>query len=132
MTRASMEKSFVCTTRGSKPAPNIEWFINSQLVDSTLTQVRNYSGLNTDIIIIIFFFFTFLSKIWSESHKFLRPFSSVTRQYTTLLSSHCFFYVLRLSFLRLIRQLPYYFIILCLSLRLTWPYPDNHLWPYTR
>ncbi|XP_075982590.1 protein turtle homolog A-like isoform X2 [Anticarsia gemmatalis] len=38
-TRASMDKSFVCTTRGSKPAPNIEWFINSQLVDSTLTQV---------------------------------------------------------------------------------------------
>ncbi|CAD0203705.1 unnamed protein product [Chrysodeixis includens] len=32
-TRASMDKSFVCTTRGSKPAPNIEWFINSQLVE---------------------------------------------------------------------------------------------------
>ncbi|XP_047033764.1 hemicentin-1-like [Helicoverpa zea] len=39
-TRAGMDKSFVCTTRGSKPAPNIEWFINSQLVDSTLTQVE--------------------------------------------------------------------------------------------
>ncbi|KAH9630038.1 hypothetical protein HF086_008008 [Spodoptera exigua] len=37
-TRAGMDKSFVCTTRGSKPAPNIEWFINSQLIDSTLTQ----------------------------------------------------------------------------------------------
>ncbi|KAF9419955.1 hypothetical protein HW555_003667 [Spodoptera exigua] len=39
-TRAGMDKSFVCTTRGSKPAPNIEWFINSQLIDSTLTQVE--------------------------------------------------------------------------------------------
>ncbi|CAH0400401.1 unnamed protein product [Chilo suppressalis] len=37
--RAGQDRSFVCTTRGSKPAPNIDWFINSQLVDSTLTQV---------------------------------------------------------------------------------------------
>ncbi|XP_030038013.2 LOW QUALITY PROTEIN: neural cell adhesion molecule 2 [Manduca sexta] len=39
-TRAGQDRSFVCTTRGSKPAPNIDWFINSQLVDSTLTQVE--------------------------------------------------------------------------------------------
>ncbi|CAG9789176.1 unnamed protein product [Diatraea saccharalis] len=38
--RAGQDRSFVCTTRGSKPAPNIDWFINSQLVDSTLTQVE--------------------------------------------------------------------------------------------
>ncbi|KAL0869428.1 hypothetical protein ABMA27_007663 [Loxostege sticticalis] len=37
--RAGHDRSFVCTTRGSKPAPNIDWFINSQLVDSTLTQM---------------------------------------------------------------------------------------------
>ncbi|CAG9105454.1 unnamed protein product [Plutella xylostella] len=39
-TRAGHERSFVCTTRGSKPAPNIDWFINSQLIDSTLSQVE--------------------------------------------------------------------------------------------
>ncbi|XP_063831580.1 nephrin-like [Ostrinia nubilalis] len=37
--RAGQDRSFVCTTRGSKPPPNIDWFINSQLVDSTLTQM---------------------------------------------------------------------------------------------
>ncbi|XP_049877570.1 nephrin-like [Pectinophora gossypiella] len=39
-TRAGHDRSFVCTTRGSKPAPNIDWFINSQMVDSTLTEVE--------------------------------------------------------------------------------------------
>ncbi|XP_041969696.1 nephrin-like [Aricia agestis] len=39
-TRAGHERSFVCTTRGSKPPPNIDWFINSQRIDSTLTQVE--------------------------------------------------------------------------------------------
>lgn len=38
-TRAGHERPFVCTTRGSKPAPNIDWFINSQRIDSALTQV---------------------------------------------------------------------------------------------
>ncbi|XP_028031288.1 irregular chiasm C-roughest protein-like [Bombyx mandarina] len=39
-TRAGQNRSFVCTTRGSKPAPNIDWFINSRLVDSTMTEVE--------------------------------------------------------------------------------------------
>ncbi|XP_045502361.1 carcinoembryonic antigen-related cell adhesion molecule 5-like [Colias croceus] len=39
-TRASHERSFVCTTRGSKPAPNVDWFINAQRIDSSLTQVE--------------------------------------------------------------------------------------------
>ncbi|KOB69640.1 putative sidestep protein, partial [Operophtera brumata] len=34
------DRSFVCTTRGSKPAPNIDWFLNSQIVDSSNTQVE--------------------------------------------------------------------------------------------
>ncbi|XP_060805257.1 hemicentin-1 [Amyelois transitella] len=38
--RAGHDRSFVCTTRGSKPAPNIDWFINSQKVDSTLTEIE--------------------------------------------------------------------------------------------
>ncbi|XP_023936298.1 kin of IRRE-like protein 2 [Bicyclus anynana] len=39
-TRSGHERSFVCTTRGSKPAPNIDWFINSQRMDSSMTQVE--------------------------------------------------------------------------------------------
>lgn len=39
-TKAGQDRSFTCTTKGSKPAPNIDWFINSQLVDSTMTQVE--------------------------------------------------------------------------------------------
>ncbi|XP_013171192.1 PREDICTED: nephrin-like [Papilio xuthus] len=38
-TRAGHERSFVCTTRGSKPAPNIDWFINSQRIDSAMTEM---------------------------------------------------------------------------------------------
>ncbi|XP_068619402.1 hemicentin-2-like [Battus philenor] len=38
-TRAGKERSFVCTTRGSKPAPNIDWFINSQRIDSSMTEM---------------------------------------------------------------------------------------------
>lgn len=38
--KAGQERSFVCTTRGSKPAPNIDWFINSQKIDSSLTQTE--------------------------------------------------------------------------------------------
>ncbi|KAJ2942139.1 hypothetical protein O0L34_g11052 [Tuta absoluta] len=39
-TKAGQDRSFVCTTRGSKPPPNIDWFINSQMVDSTLTEME--------------------------------------------------------------------------------------------
>ncbi|XP_061721345.1 nephrin-like isoform X3 [Cydia pomonella] len=39
ISRAGHDRAFVCTTRGSKPAPNIDWFINSQKIDSTLTEV---------------------------------------------------------------------------------------------
>ncbi|XP_072930218.1 protein turtle homolog A-like [Epargyreus clarus] len=39
-TKAGQERSFVCTTRGSKPPPNIDWFINAQRVDSSLTQME--------------------------------------------------------------------------------------------
>ncbi|KAM3958855.1 protein turtle homolog A [Aphomia sociella] len=38
-THAGQDRAFTCTTQGSKPAPNIDWFINSQRVDSTLTEV---------------------------------------------------------------------------------------------
>ncbi|CAK1583241.1 unnamed protein product [Parnassius mnemosyne] len=38
-TRAGHERSFVCTTRGSKPPPNIDWFINSQRIDSSMTEM---------------------------------------------------------------------------------------------
>ncbi|XP_061384637.1 nephrin-like isoform X1 [Danaus plexippus] len=39
-TRAGRERAFSCSTRGSKPPPNIDWFINSQKIDSSLTQVE--------------------------------------------------------------------------------------------
>ncbi|GBP69054.1 Cell adhesion molecule 1 [Eumeta japonica] len=38
--RAGRDNTFVCSTRGSKPAPNVDWFLDSQNVDSTLTQVE--------------------------------------------------------------------------------------------
>ncbi|XP_026490993.2 nephrin-like isoform X1 [Vanessa tameamea] len=49
-TRAGHERSFVCTTRGSKPAPNIDWFINSQKIDSALTQVEVEGELTKSIL----------------------------------------------------------------------------------
>ncbi|XP_045528075.1 uncharacterized protein LOC123716395 isoform X2 [Pieris brassicae] len=49
-TRAAHERSFVCTTRGSKPAPNIDWFINAQKIDSGLTQVEVDGQLTRSIL----------------------------------------------------------------------------------
>ncbi|CAK1553335.1 unnamed protein product [Leptosia nina] len=49
-TRAGHERSFVCTTRGSKPAPNIDWFINAQRIDSSLTQVEVDGELTRSVL----------------------------------------------------------------------------------
>ncbi|XP_050673042.1 nephrin-like isoform X2 [Leptidea sinapis] len=49
-TRASHERSFVCTTRGSKPPPNIDWFINAQKIDSALTQMEVEGELTRSIL----------------------------------------------------------------------------------